>query len=97
MKILACMWMVVACLAAQQTTKTSPPPAAKPAKKTAPARMDVPKDAVETSPGFYRWTDKDGKAWMYRRSPFGVTRFPAAAEPGSHARNAVAWLMARSS
>jgi hypothetical protein len=89
-KILACMWMVVACLAAQQTTKTSPPPAAKPAKKTAPARMDVPKDAVETSPGFYRWTDKDGKAWMYRRSPFGVTRFPAAAEPGYLKQNAVA-------
>jgi hypothetical protein len=32
---------------------------------------------VETTPGFYRWTDKDGKVWTYRRTPFGVTRWPA--------------------
>jgi len=66
-------------LAAQDSAKTSPPPAAKQAKQTkkAPAMMTIPKDAVETTPGFYNWTDKDGKVWTYRRSPFGVTRWPA--------------------
>jgi hypothetical protein len=63
-------------LAAQDSTKTSPPPAAKQAKK-ATALGGIPKDAVETTPGFYRWTDKNGKAWTYRLTPFGVTRWPA--------------------
>jgi hypothetical protein len=63
-------------LAAQDSTKTSPPPAAKPAKKAATS-TGIPRDAVETTPGFYRWTDKDGKVWTYRRTPFGVTRWPA--------------------
>jgi hypothetical protein len=65
---------------AQDAAKTTPPPPAKPTKP-APARMVVPKDAVETSPGLYRWTDKDGKAWLYRRSPFGVSRWPAESDP----------------
>jgi hypothetical protein len=38
--------------------------------------LAIPKDAVQTTPGFYRWTDKDGKVWTYRRTPFGVTRWP---------------------
>jgi len=37
----------------------------------------IPKGAVETTPGFYRWTDQDGKIWTYRRTPFGVSRWPA--------------------
>jgi hypothetical protein len=67
------------CLMAQDTAKTSPPPAAK-TTKPAPSRLVLPKDAVETSPGLYRWTDKDGKVWTYRRSPFGVSRWPAASD-----------------
>jgi len=79
MKILVCMCIVSGVLAAQDSTKTSAPPAAPAAKpvKKAPAATGIPKDAVETTPGFYRWTDKDGKVWTYRRTPFGVTRWPA--------------------
>jgi hypothetical protein len=65
-------------MAAQDAAKTSPPPAPKPAKKT-PVVSDIPKDAVETEPGFFNWTDKNGKVWTYRRTPFGVRRWPAAA------------------
>jgi len=79
MRILSCMFMMAACLGAQDTVKKTTAPAAKQTQKP-PARLTVPDDAVETSPGLYRWTDKDGKVWMYRRSPFGVSRFPA--EPG---------------
>ena len=79
MRILTCICIVsvaAGVMAAQDPAKTSPPPAAKQNRKT-PALMAVPKDAVETAPGFYRWTDKEGKVWTYRRSPFGVSRWPA--------------------
>ena len=76
MRILVCMCILSGGLAAQDSAKTSPPPAANQTKK-ATAGIAVPKDAVETSPGFYRWTDKDGKVWTYRRTPFGVKRWLA--------------------
>lgn len=66
--------------------KPAPPPAAKPAKpaakptRSAPVGLTVPDGAVQVSPGLYRWTDKDGKGWMYRRTPFGVSRWEADSE-----------------
>jgi hypothetical protein len=72
MRILVCMCILSGCLAAQDSAKTTSPQS-----KKAPAVMAIPKDAVQTTPGFYRWTDKDGKAWTYRRTPFGVSRWPA--------------------
>ncbi|HXM40436.1 MAG TPA: hypothetical protein VN924_04245 [Bryobacteraceae bacterium] len=77
MRILVCMCILSGCLAAQDPAKTTSPPSAAKQTKKAPAVTAIPKDAVETTPGFYRWTDKDGKAWTYRRTPFGVTRWPA--------------------
>jgi hypothetical protein len=71
------MCILSGCLAAQSSTKPTTPPPAKPAAKKAPASTGIPKDAVATSPGFYRWTDANGKVWTYRRTPFGVTRWPA--------------------
>jgi len=70
-----------------QSAQPTPPPAkpTKPTAKTtnpavkaaknAPAPLTVPANAVQVSPGLYRWTDKDGKGWMYRRTPFGVSRW----------------------
>jgi hypothetical protein len=34
----------------------------------------VPKNAKESSPGVYRLVDKEGKAWVYRRTPFGYQK-----------------------
>jgi hypothetical protein len=90
MRILICMCFWSGILAAQDTAKTSPPPAApaasaaEPAKK-APPVAGIPKGAVETSPGFYRWTDKAGKVWTYRLTPFGVRRWPAEADDPAQA------------
>jgi len=85
MKVLIGMCLMAASLGAQDSTKTSPPPAANQARKPA-ANAGIPKDAVETSPGSYRWTDKDGKVWFYRQTPFGLRRWPAEAEePGKAA------------
>src|ERR1039458_6943230 len=79
MRILVCMCILSGCLAAQDPAKTPPSPPSPAAKQTkkAPSETAIPKGAVETTPGFYRWTDKDGKVWKYRRTPFGVSRWPA--------------------
>jgi hypothetical protein len=45
------------------------PPVAKPIKP-----LEIPKGAVETDPGTFRYTDSDGKKWIYRKTPFGVSR-----------------------
>jgi hypothetical protein len=61
--------------------KTTAPP---PAKQIKP--LEIPKGAVETEPGTFRYTDSDGKKWIYRKTPWGVARLEdkpadAAAQP----------------
>jgi hypothetical protein len=46
----------------------------------------IPPAAVEYEPGSYRYTDPQGKKWIYRKTPFGVARLedkPAAGTPKS--------------
>ena len=53
-------------------------------KTAAPASqaLTIPKDAVPNSDGLsYAYTDKDGKKWVYARTPFGIMRFPASDVP----------------
>jgi hypothetical protein len=63
-------------------------PAKPPAKPAAPVRqiqtVEIPKGAVEYEPGSFRFTDAQGKKWIFRKTPFGVARMedrPAAAAP----------------
>jgi hypothetical protein len=42
-------------------------------------KLAIPQGAVATSPSTYRYTDAEGKKWIYYRSPFGVTREPEGA------------------
>jgi hypothetical protein len=53
-----------------QSTKKTTAPA--PAKQIKP--LEIPKGAVETEPGTFRYTDADGKKWIYRKTPWGVAR-----------------------
>ncbi len=48
----------------------------KPAKKPVnqPAPITIPAGAVETEDGSFRYTDAQGKKWLYRNTPFGVSR-----------------------
>lgn len=46
------------------------PPAATPVKA-----VEIPASAVQTGPWSYSYTDPGGKAWIYRKTPFGVMRF----------------------
>jgi len=56
----------------------SDPQAQKKTTSPAPARtvkpLEIPKEAVETEPGTFRYTDSDGKKWIYRKTPWGVAR-----------------------
>jgi hypothetical protein len=71
-----------------QAKKADQPPkaAAKVVAKAAPKLTDaskptaVPADAVLGADGDYRYTDPQGKKWIYRKTPFGVTRLEDSAE-----------------
>jgi hypothetical protein len=51
------------------TTKKS---AAKPASPT--AELKLPAGATMVEPGTYTYTDAKGKKWIYRKTPFGLSR-----------------------
>jgi len=46
-----------------------------PEQKAAAALPTVPKEAEEVGPNLYRSTDAQGKHWMYRKTPFGVSKW----------------------
>jgi hypothetical protein len=64
MKILIAFTVSVMCLAAADGPRRAAQPAG------------IPKGAVESGPGSYRFTDSDGHKWTYRKTPFGVARIP---------------------
>lgn len=79
-------WIVVAAVAASAVAAQEAAPASKErprkpaAQKERPSpaadkRLALPKDAIETAPFTWRWTDKEGKRWVYRQTPFGLVRF----------------------
>ena len=59
--------------------KASVPPAA-PIRKATPAPaassgiQGIPAGAVKIDENTYRMQEKDGKVWLYRRNPFGVSK-----------------------
>jgi hypothetical protein len=75
--VIAAVILFAVALGAQTTdgnNKTNKKKAAAPA----PQALTIPKDAVPNSDGLsYVWTDKQGKKWVYARTPFGITRSPA--------------------
>jgi hypothetical protein len=46
-----------------------------PEQKAAAALPAVPKGAEEVGPNLFRYTDAQGKRWMYRNTPFGVSKW----------------------
>ena len=44
---------------------------------TAPQALTIPKDAVPNADGTsYLYTDKQGKKWVYAKTPFGIIKNP---------------------
>ncbi len=74
--------IAVALHGAENKKKSKPAPAAAAAKpaaaKPAVPELRVPPDAVLIEPGMWRYTDPDGKVWIYRKGPFALVRIPEA-------------------
>jgi hypothetical protein len=56
--------------AGQQAKKKAAAPAA--AKTVKP--LEIPAGAVESEPGTFKYTDPQGKKWIYRKTPWGTAR-----------------------
>ena len=80
------MPLMLVCVAADKApakpvskVKPAAPAAATTAPKTqaaptAAATNTIPAGAVQVEPYLFRYTDKDGKVWLYRKTPFGITK-----------------------
>lgn len=55
-------------------SKDSKSTKAKPAAAAQSGSISIPDDAVEIAPQVYRYTDSKGKKWIYRRTPFGISK-----------------------
>ena len=56
------------------------------AKKTAAAPLTLPAAAAPSGPNQWTHTDAQGKEWIYRQGPFGLTRAPKHAAMVSESR-----------
>jgi len=59
-------------LLAAAPDKKKPP--ARPAPPAAPTV--IPKEAKQIEPYTWRYTDRQSQTWIYRKTPFGVVRYP---------------------
>jgi hypothetical protein len=80
------MRFVLAVLMTTALLHATDPQAKKPsaAVRVPPRRTEIPAGAVERDPGRFFYTDKDGKKWIYVRTPFGISRLedkPAVSAP----------------
>ena len=76
MKLLIVFSLSVWMLAAKDgQAKKDPPAEGAPAASahTAP-KLEIPTGAVKAADGSYRYGDPQGKQWIYRKTPFGITR-----------------------
>src|ERR1019366_4705254 len=95
MKLLFAVFVSTLALSAQDPQDN--PPAKKPATKAAPKAaakaapkatdgakpLPIPAEAVLAADGDYHYTDPQGKKWIYRKTPFGVTHMEETPEPAS--------------
>jgi len=55
------------------------------AKAPPPTSTVIPKEAKQIEPYTWRHTDAQGEVWIYRKTPFGVVRYP---EPSAETKPA---------
>lgn len=75
------------CALAATDQEKAPNAKTPPAKTVQPSTIQpttIPKDAVPDGDGSYSWTDKKGEKWLYRKTPFGVSK-TSAPKPDSRA------------
>jgi len=72
-KILVLLLVGLPAFAAAADQKSDKKPAAK-AQTAKAAAITIPADAAEVAPYTFRSTDAKGTVWIYRQTPFGVSR-----------------------
>jgi hypothetical protein len=78
--LVVCISALALSAAAPQAQKKSESATPKAVAKTEPKAgdaskpMTIPSDAVIGEDGDYHYTDPQGKKWVYRKTPFGVSR-----------------------
>ncbi len=45
--------------------------------------LDIPAGAQQIEPNTWRYTDKEGRRWVYRQTPFGLVRYPEPVAPAT--------------
>ena len=84
------LFMLLAVAASAAAEKQAPAKSAKPKPATTAAAVTIPKDAVQVDPNTYTATDPQGRKWIYRRTPFGISkaeqRAPSAEEAAQAAK-----------
>jgi hypothetical protein len=95
------IWILVALSVMTLSAEDKQPAKKGSAKRTAAApaaELTLPAGAVQVDPGTYTYTDPKGKKWIYRQTPFGLSRAEAdtsgAAASASSAPAAVSYLTA---
>jgi hypothetical protein len=80
--------MTVADLSQARPTEKKPAPKAPvvSAKKPVVAPLTLPATAVSSGPNQWSFTDAQGKEWIYRQGPFGLTRAPKVATAQNESR-----------
>src|SRR5713226_1052451 len=73
MKLKICTLMMV-CVAGAIAAVKPAPKKPKPAPANKVQEVTIPAGAVEVEPYTYRYTDAQGKKWIYRKTPFGISR-----------------------
>ena len=68
-----------------QTAKQA---AKKPARQDTASATEIPAGAKQVEPYIYRYTDAQGKTWMYRQSPFGIMKWEEKEAPRPQVQNA---------
>jgi hypothetical protein len=67
--------------AAARDHQTKKPQKAAQPQKAAPNTPLIPPGATQVEPNLYRSTDAQGKTWLYRRTPFGVSKWEDTPSP----------------
>ena len=85
MKTILLIFMSSVLLVAQTTTKQA---AKRPVRPDTASATEIPAGATQVEPFIYRYTDAQGKTWMYRKSPFGVMKWEEKDTPQPLVQNA---------
>ena len=71
MKIVLLIGISAVLLSAQ----TKSPKASRPVRSENAPATAIPESATQVEPYIYRYTDTQGRRWMYRQTPFGITKW----------------------